>query len=155
MKYYIIIIITILIVGCKKELKNPELLDFIYKDLVSELKQTISELESEKKNLNELKIILKKQVPRSIGLKTTKIDLLKSKNKIDTLSQKKIFYEIRSKRRKIESRIAYKKAFKANRNWPDILEKKNYLTNKKLNQASRNWSKRVPKLFKNKLKDEK
>ncbi|MCB0350510.1 MAG: hypothetical protein KDD38_04965, partial [Bdellovibrionales bacterium] len=55
------------------------------------------------------------------------------------------YLKIREIERKFDDYKTYEAAFKAEKPWPPPEEYKAYLKNKELNNASRNWSDRVPR----------
>ena len=78
--------------GCKKELPNPENLDPIYKDLLSEKKQIEKLLKDEYSNLENLKLEKDKIKPRSLERKISIKEIRKSKEQIAELKQKLKYY---------------------------------------------------------------
>ncbi|MCB0390945.1 MAG: hypothetical protein KDD58_06635 [Bdellovibrionales bacterium] len=145
----ILLIVFLTLMGCKKELPNPENLDPIYKDLLSEKKQIEKLLKDEYSNLENLKLEKDKIKPRSLERKISIKEIRKSKEQIAELKQKLKYFEIRTERRRVEARKSYKIAFKNEKEWPDKKEYEIYLVNKRLRNAPMNWNYRVPKLHAN------
>ena len=138
-------ILAIAISGCKKEEPNPELLDPIYSDLSKDLTVIDAAKEESEKNLEADKKSLEKSPPRTIERRNAEEDLLKEQGRFEHINQLLEYYKIRVARRLVESRRNYKLAFQADKAWPDPQEYEAYKVNKRLMNASKNWSDRVPK----------
>ena len=147
-KFYALLIVTLVLFGCKKEEPNPELLDPIYKDLKAEAKKYNSQLKEEEANLEAILEDRENLKPRTIELVANRRDEKKTRGKILQFKQKAKYYEIRSERRRVEARRDYKIAFRKNEAWPNPQEYENYQTYKRLRDAPLNWGYRVPKLYK-------
>lgn len=146
MSRYIMLAMLLLLIGCKKEDPNPELLDPIYKDLDGRAGAAQKSLDDELKKQADLKISLEKAEPNSIDLKNATRDLEKSQHLSLEFDQRARFYKIRAKRRLLVDRITYKAAFAKGETWPDPREYSDYQVNTRLMEAPRNWGLRVPKL---------
>lgn len=134
------------ITGCKKELENPELLDPIYQDLLSEKKNLEKSLVDEQKKLTELLLAAKSIKPRSVERKVSLREIKKSRETIDSIRNILKYSEIRAERRRVESRKSYRIAFSKSMDWPSKGEFEAYKTGKRLKSAPLNWNARVPKL---------
>ena len=145
-KLLIIIFLGLSVVSCKKELPNPELLDPIYKDLLSETKSVRSELKDSKANLETLLKERETVKVRTLAKTVNQRDTIKTRKNILRLKQRLKYLEIRTERRRVETRRSYKIAFSKGEAWPDKEEYKHYRTNRRLRAAPRNWNSRVPKL---------
>ncbi|MCB9027177.1 MAG: hypothetical protein H6625_12715 [Bdellovibrionaceae bacterium] len=139
-------IFIILNLGCKSEHPNPEQLDPIYIDLISEKKETEKLIKDTNSTLENLKAERIKIKPRSVEKKVNERETKKATLELAKLKQNLAYLEIRSERRRVESRRDYKINFKNNKTWPNPEEYKNYLVAKRLRSAPRNWNYRVPKL---------
>lgn len=146
---YMLLTCFFLIVGCKKENPNPELLDPIYQDLISVRKTAEKDLKDAMKKLEGIEKDYKTTEPRSLSRKTVYKDLLNTRKKVKFLEQRLKFTEIRVKRRKVEGRRKYRIAFQKGEVWPDPKEYEYYKQYNKLKNADLNWNKRVPKLHNN------
>ena len=139
-------LLLLVLLGCKKENPNPELIDPIYKDLSDRAASAQKGLAEELKNRNGLELAVQKTAPNSIERKNADRDLAKSKQNAAKFETDARFYSIRARRRLIVDRISYKEAFAKNLPWPDPSEYSDYKLNIHLNEANRNWGARVPKL---------
>jgi hypothetical protein len=146
-KYLCLLIIVFSVVGCKKEDPNPELRDPIYKDLVKRHKTSKSKLDSARKAVEQAKKDLEAARVNSIESTVARRALKKAKDAVEKLIQQEKYLKIRVERRLAEDRRNYRLAFKKGERWPNPEEYKLYQANQKLNNASLNWNKRVPKLF--------
>ena len=146
LKLFILIASVTLVSGCKKELPNPELLDPIYKDLLSEKKEAEKALKEEEAKLESLLAERGKIEPRSVDRKINIRGTKKSRKNVLKLRQKLKYLEIRSERRRVEARRDYRIAFQKGEEWPKKEEFVNYQTHKRLRNAPKNWNLRVPKL---------
>lgn len=142
----LILICFLALLGCKKEDPNPELKDPIYADLLRRNTEFTKVNEESKANVKNLVEQLAKAEANSIGKKDIERDLAKARELSQYSDEQARYYRIRAERRKVVAKIAYKEAFAADKPWPDPREYSDYLTNIRLNEASRNWNKRVPKL---------
>lgn len=134
------------LLGCKKEHPNPEQLDPIYKELTQKASEASKALENELQKRAELERVIPSLLPNTIDLKNTRRELQQAERAIVALRQQHKYYEIRAERRRVEGRRAYKIAFQNNEEWPKPEEYQAYLASKRLQEASLNWSERVPKL---------
>jgi hypothetical protein len=132
--------------ACSKEDPNPELRDPIFQDLEKRHADQDKAAEEASKNLGELKIKLEKAEDNSIEKKDIQRDIAKNQKIFNISSQLAHYYKIRTERRKIVDKLVYKEALAAKKDWPDPHEYSDYLVNRRLVEASRNWAQRVPKL---------
>lgn len=140
------LVLSLALVACKKEDPTPELLDPIFKDLEGRHAAYQRNVDESKAKIPVLEAQLAKAEPRSIDLKNIQKDLAKERTKLMNSEQLALYYRIRADRRKFEGRLAYKKAFAADKPWPDPTEYSEYQVNIRLTEANRNWGARVPKL---------
>lgn len=135
-------------VGCRSEDPNPEIRDPIYQALVKELAEAEKALEEVKKAKESATKKVEKAPAQTMDLKDAEKEYWKAEKQLDGLITAVSYLKIRTERRRIESRLMYRKAFKEGKEseWPDPGEYQGYLTNKRLREASLNWSRRVPKL---------
>lgn len=142
----VILILTILWIGCSRPLETPELHDPIYNDLIKTSEQFKNEYEEANKLVQEAKKDLKKAPLGTIERKQFLKTLSTNEAKLTYLSQMAKYYHIRAKKRKIEAKKRYHLAYQEGLPWPDQSEYEHYQTEKKLRHASRSWNQRVPKL---------
>jgi hypothetical protein len=136
----------LLLIGCSKEDPIPEERDPIFKDLEhrqSEHQKTYDEATAK---LKELYASLEKAEPNSLEKRDIQRDIAKYKAQALDNEQWARYYRIRTGRRKLVDRLAYKEALGAKKPWPDPSEYSEYLVNRRLVEANRNWNARVPKL---------
>lgn len=141
-----IVATTVALGACKKEDPNPELSDPIFKDLEARAAAYTRNVDESKAKIPPLEEQISKAEPRSIDLKNLQKELSKEKIKLLNSEQLARYYKIRAERRRLTGRLAYKKAFAADKPWPDPREYSDYLVNIRLQEANRNWAARVPKL---------
>lgn len=142
----VLLILTLLLVGCKKEDPNPELLDPIYKDLEKRSSESQKQWDEELKKIVEFREKLEKTEANTLDRKDVQRDLDKSLKAVVQYEQKAKYYKIRLQRRLLVDRLTYKEAFAKDKPWPDPQEYSDYLVNIRLNEVNLNWSSRVPKL---------
>lgn len=139
-------VISLTVMGCRKEDPNPEQKDPIYKDLKARFDTYDKEATETKTALVQLRIDLAKAEPRTIELKNIAKDLAKTQAKHDGANQLARYYKIRAERRRLMGRKAYRSAFAQGKEWPDPREYSDYLVNMRLHEINMNWNARVPKL---------
>ena len=141
-----LLVLSGLVTACKKEDPTPELHDPIFQDLQSRYGAYQKNFEESTAKIPLLREALAKAEPRSIDLKNAEKELAKEKIKLMNAEQLARYYKIRAERRRLTARISYKKAFAAEKPWPDPHEYSEYQVNTRLQEANRNWAARVPKL---------
>lgn len=139
----------LVLAGCKEPVPNPELRDPIYADLKAQLAATLSDVEAEKKSIEELETTMPKMDVRTAEIKQARRQLSSHTKKLSQLTQMKEYYEIRLEQRKSFVEKDYLRAFEADQPWPNPDEFDRYKVVKKLRTADRNWDSRVPKLTRN------
>lgn len=135
-----------LLLGCSKEDPHPELKDPIYQDLKKRADDLLKAKDEAYVKVKDLTESLEKAEPNSIERKDIERDLMKTRKLASESEQMATYYRIRSERRRVEGRLAYKKAFREKKPWPDADEYSDYLVNRRLNEVNLNWNSRVPKL---------
>lgn len=138
-------VLLVITLGCKSEDPEPQLKDPIYLDLKRELDRASGEASALEAKILKLEGDYSKTEVRTIDRKTVKMDLIKAKKAYQLAIQSREYYEARLKLREARARVAYKRAFLAEKPWPDPAEFESYQLQKKLRQNSRNWADRVPK----------
>lgn len=146
MQWVSLVLLTLCLFGCKSEEPNPELLDPIYKDLVSRTEEYSKSLLEHQARRKELEEFIEKSEPNTLDLKKARLELVKVLRWERMAEQKTAYFRIRTERRKVEDRKNYKLAFYKNEQWPDPAEYSGYLVNKRLQEVNLNWNARVPKL---------
>lgn len=137
--------------GCKQENKNPENTDPIYLDLEKETRAFELNIADLEKKVEDAQKELNKTQPRTLERKNAQRDLEKQMALLNKAREMHEYFKIRTERRRVEGRRAYKVAFKNGDVWPDPKEIEAYLINKKLLYSSKNWNDRVPKTKHNQM----
>lgn len=132
--------------GCSRPLEEPELIDPIYLDLLKTSSEYANEHKTALSAAKEAREQLKDRTPGTIEVKQARKTLNENKSKLTHLAQMSLYYEIKAKKRRIEARSDYHQALKRGESWPKPEDYQNFLSEKKLRNASKNWNKRVPKL---------
>lgn len=138
-----LVIFCIVISGCKSPDPNPEIGDRIYSDLQGELRAAEAAVEENNGKLEAARKSLETSRPRTPELRQAKDDINKFSSAIARAEEMVEYYKIRVARRYAQVRHDYKVAFHGNKPWPQLKEWENYVTNKKLVTAPRNWSERL------------
>ena len=133
--------------GCKPEpIPNPENRDPIYSDLQAQEKATATDIEAEKKSIEETKAEIEKAPVRTADRHHAMRQLSQHIKKLEQLKQMDQYYLIRIEERKVFDEKDYMRAFNAEQPWPDPKEFEGYKAIRKLQTSSRNWDASVPKL---------
>ncbi|HAG91830.1 MAG TPA: hypothetical protein DCL41_08160 [Bdellovibrionales bacterium] len=142
------VILLFSIGGCRSEDPNPEVRDPLYKAIKDELAGAEKGLEDAKKAKEEAYKRMNETEPRTIDKRNAEKEYWKAVKQVDSLTTAVAYLKIRVERRRVETRAAYRKAFKAHKEeeWPNPSEYSGYLTNRRLREVNLNWSRRVPKL---------
>lgn len=138
-------LVTLLIQGCSRPNPNPELLDPIYADLNSRSNVAKAAAESAKADIKRLNEEIKALPARDPTRKKTQEDLSKKEVQMMVAEQESLYYEIRAKQRLEYARTEYLKAFEKGEAWPDPNDFVTYKLQRKLRDAPREWSSKIPK----------
>ena len=133
--------------SCRSRDPNPELKDPIFKDLTTLHKDYEKKLKEELKTQEENKKELELAGANGMDLKVARKKIASTAKKITHYGQMTNYFRIRAERRKVEGRRAYSIAFEKGEDWPNPTEYQMYLVNKRLREAPRSWSTRVPKMI--------
>jgi len=134
-----------LVSGCDRPLTEPEKKDLIYLEIEKDLKTAQAALASEETSLEGTKAELANLPPRDrrrAGLIRERA--IQTRN-VTMLRQKVKFHILQLETRKKETRVRYQLAYREKKPWPDPDQMQSELTARRMKQASRNWSDRVPK----------
>lgn len=145
LQWLFLFLLVILAAGCRREDPNPELLDPIYSDLSKQEKDDAQILEAQRKALVTAHKAEADALPQTIDLSNARRDITKAEEKITLLEQQMLYDHIRTERRKVEDHLNYHLAFVANKEWPSKEEYTEYLTNRRLREAPRDWDAHLPK----------
>lgn len=139
MRYFAVIILSLLLSACNKPDPTPELKDPIYNDIQADLAATSAALEGELKTLEGFEKELSEVVPQTGQIKYAQKRVNESKEKINRYEQEKMYLELKLEARKKESKRSYMKSYKKGEPWPDPAEWSSYQTEKRLRNAKRSW----------------
>ena len=143
---FLLILVVSGLSACRSQDPNPELKDPIFQDLSKLRKEYDRKLkEAETTQENNYKELAAAGAD-GMSLKVARKQLRDNAKKVTLYRQMATYYRIRSERRRVEGRRAYKIAFEKEEDWPKPEEYQNYLVNKRLRMANRSWSSRVPKM---------
>jgi len=145
-RFFVGLMVSFLLLGCKQEEPNPELRDPIFQDLSKKAADAQKSLDEALVKRKEGREKLEKTEPNSIELKDAKKELEKTESLVTRLQQDATYYRIRAERRKIVAKMTYREAFWQDKPWPDPREYSDYQLNIRLNQINLNWGTRVPRL---------
>lgn len=141
-----LLFMLLILVGCKKPLENPELVDPIYIELKDAAEKIRDNLKEEQKALNEAKKELK-ETDLTVGEKRQVLKQISAgERKMVLMKQDRKFFELRSKSRIKHVQEVYPGRFEKDLPWPDLEEIAVFEANKRLRGASRNWADNIPKL---------
>lgn len=147
-KLILMVSLTLIIMGCKREDPRPEARDPIYKFLQAEYSTLKGAAEVERKKIEEAEKAYAKTEALTHERKLAQRDLEASRRRLAKIEQDKAYIEIRAERRRVEARRDYKLAFLADKekDWPNPKEFDHFMTQNRLRTAPRQWDARVPKL---------
>ena len=139
-----LVLISLILSSCKKELKEPHMIDPIYLDLVKEYGALQSKVASQEKSLEVSLKEYSESQPRSLDRKIKAREVEKARQNIQKLTQMSEYYRIKADLRRAYGRREYLLAFQKNEAWPSKEDIEAYFKAKELHQAPKKWSVRVP-----------
>jgi uncharacterized membrane protein YgcG len=143
-RVFVILGLFTLLAGCNKPLTDPEAIDPIYKDLLSEYSNAQKDVLEKQKSLEEAEAKLKEIVPQTGQTRKQYNHYYDAKNKLLLSKQKENYLRVRSNSRKFEARRLYLDAFEQGKPWPNPQEYELYQKDKQAKAKSRNWRDRTP-----------
>jgi hypothetical protein len=135
-----LLFILLFLSSCTKKIANPEKLDQIYLDLVSELDISAKQETELSLQLSKDVEAFRKTPPQTGAIANTRTKMAITENLLSIVKQQKKFFEIRIEQRKnyVESR--YNESLTKNgRPWPDLKETEDYKIRMKLQRDKFNW----------------
>jgi len=142
----IVTLVTLVtLVGCKQRIDNPELVDPIYQDIVSETRSAQTAIATEIKEIKTVKEQLSALRARDSSRAPLLRELAMHERSLVLAKQNYAYLKVRSEQRRLYDIQAYERAFLADRPWPDQAEVAEFRKIKKLRASSRSWDDRVPK----------
>lgn len=139
MKQIYLPLLFLLLTACEKPDPNPELKDPIYTDIAAQLDVVSKALETERKNLEGHRKDLASVIPQTGEIKTVQKKIGDALLLVNKWEQEKVYLSLRLASRKQEDFLAYNKAFREKKPWPDPTEHKAYKDGQKLRAAKRTW----------------
>lgn len=125
--------------GCKKEDQNPHLKDPIYQDIQTKEQAAATEVVAAEKALEEVRTELKAAKPQTGEIKRAQKKVFDAERKLQVLKQNHASLIIRKQTRIQEAKTSYRKAFAAEKDWPDPNEYESYLAAERLRQTKSQW----------------
>lgn len=142
MKFLIIAAFALFFTSCNSKNAHPEQLDSIYKDLVTELDIANKSLEEEEKNFASLLEEKSLAIPQTGQIKFANKKIADSQNKINSLKQQKLFFEIKVAQRLEHSHIKYEESLRpGGKPWPDQEEVSLYNSVTRFQRNKISWEK--------------
>lgn len=137
---------TLTTASCKNIDPNPEKTDPIFSDLVQELDLFKKQEESAIKELNKARNELSKITPQTGKLQSARDKVSSMENSLDSIKQRRKYFEIKLEQRKITVAERYQESRKpGGRPWPDEDEIKDYRIRMKLQRDVFEWDKKKKK----------
>lgn len=143
-----ICLITLALVSnsaCSRPNPTPELTDPIFADLGQRSALAKAGAELKKGEIKILRQELADLPARDIGRRKMLEDLTNKEHQMMAAEQEGLYYEIRAGQRKDYARTEYLKAFDKGEPWPDPKDFETYKLQRKLKDAPREWSAKLPK----------
>lgn len=135
----LILILSVVLVGCQKPEPMPELLDPIYKDFQGQRSSTQGDINDIQKIADDFKLQMLKAAPQTGQYKRFQKKYFEAANRVTQLKQQLLYWNIHIEERLIQSRLSYMKAYAEKKQWPDPAEYETYKADKKLRQAKIQW----------------
>lgn len=126
--------------ACNKPEPNPEKQDQIYLDLLTEQGNAEKMRTEAEKELEENKKALDAVVPQTGQIHYARKRVNEAQSKVDKLTQQIKYWTLRSESRRDYVRRKSLEAFNKGQKWDDPKEYQEYLTQKRMYQARREWS---------------
>jgi len=141
MRLFLLIIISLsLFIACDTPHAEPEKLDPIYDDLTKEYGKAQSELKATEKELEGFEKELAAVVPQTGQNRYAQKRVNEAKARIGKLTQTQEYWRLRVESRKKWAREKYLAAYKDKKPWPPKEEWDEYVVQRKLEVAPRNWN---------------
>lgn len=138
--FYLFLILLAIATGCKKILHNPETIDPIYLDFVSESEKIKKEAEAKEKELDGYREGLAAAPEIGPDKKTLRDNVYKAEGDLAKLRQKQKYYELSASSRQIYVRKEYLEFYKNNKAWDPKSSADAYFKNKELQSEPKRWS---------------
>lgn len=123
-------------------------MDPIFQSLTAELKAAKAALETNRKEVEEMKKGVEELGARDKNRNRTLREYAQKVKQGERLAQQVVYKELYLEKRRLYARASYTKAYQRDQPWPDPKENQEYIVYKRLNEAPRNWDARVPRLHK-------
>lgn len=131
-------------------MKNPELIDPIYQELLKETKVYTDMAVKLRAEADAAKVEWEKADVKSGRARAAKNRYYSKLKEAEHAHQKSLFYELRANSRRLEARKLYIVAFEKDIPWPDPAEYEAYQDENRLKKSNMSWDARAPKWSKRK-----
>lgn len=128
--------------GCDKPDPQAYRSDPVLQDYQSQLASTTAEIESLKKQADDVKKDIKESVPQTGQAKLHTQKLYEIEARIRALEQQSRFWKLRIESYAVEAQKEYLKSREAKAEWPDKKRTESYFAEKRLRQAKMKWDAR-------------
>ena len=128
----LILLLFLGLVACRHEDSTPELSDPIFADMVRRMEEAQRKVDQLKRDYESIKKDYENAGIQNGEIKVQRQTLFDKIQDLDKLQQKTRFMELEADSRKAWDRKSYKKAFDANKDWPDPEEFRLYKFHQKL-----------------------
>lgn len=128
----LVLLTFLLLLGCKREDSTPELSDPIFSDIVRKMEDSKRKVDEARRELDEVKKDLTNAGIQNGEIKVMRQALFDKMQDLDKALQDARYLELQAESRKQFARKSYKKAFDADKEWPDPEEFRLYKIHLKL-----------------------
>lgn len=135
----IVVLLSLFILGCKREDPQPELSDPIFVDLVHQHESAEREVANLAKDLESSQKELVTADKQNGEIKIQRSKMFDFQEKLDKARQYSKFLHLEVERRRAFARKSYSKAFEKDEVWPDPAELRMYQANKRLVEAPKSY----------------
>ncbi len=122
----------LLAIGCHSVIKQPELIDPIYNDILAEISKNQGEIATTIEQVEAEKKLLIKAKPQSGEYSYHKKKIFNIENFLTKQKQRGLYLDILLQQRKKEARLSYAEAYSKAAQWPDPGDFQLYLKQKKV-----------------------
>jgi hypothetical protein len=126
------LLVFVFLTACKRQSSTPELQDPIYADLVRKTEASQRAVEEAKRELEEVKKDFQNAGIQNGEIKVLRQAVFDKTQQLDNAAQSARLLAMQTESRKNFARNAYKKAFDADKEWPDPEEFRLYKIHQKL-----------------------
>lgn len=142
----VLLILSVATMGCEKPNPNPELLDPIYRDLMTRKSAADSEVSSGETELKSAMEAVGKATPQTGELKRARRGVEIVQQKLERAKQESLYLGVLIHQRKKYARKHYLQAYHQKQPWPPKEEYEHYKLVRRLREAPLSWDAHLPKL---------